>query len=49
MLTIDFAGKVLVIPYDYRIPKIRITTSQKEKLKNERIVVRVDGWDVDSF
>ncbi|XP_062570855.1 DIS3-like exonuclease 1 [Saccostrea cucullata] len=41
-------GKVLVIPWDYRIPKIRISTKQVEKLKDQRIVVRIDSWDIDS-
>ncbi|XP_022315246.2 DIS3-like exonuclease 1 [Crassostrea virginica] len=41
-------GKVLVIPWDYRIPKIRISTRQVEKLKNQRIVVRIDSWEIDS-
>ncbi|XP_013378724.1 DIS3-like exonuclease 1 [Lingula anatina] len=42
------SGKHLVIPYDYRIPKIRISTSQAEALKDHRIVVRIDSWDSDS-
>ncbi|XP_071139750.1 DIS3-like exonuclease 1 [Mytilus edulis] len=41
-------GKVLVIPWDYRIPKIRISTRQVEKLKDDRIIVRIDSWDIDS-
>ncbi|XP_069126738.1 DIS3-like exonuclease 1 [Argopecten irradians] len=41
-------GKVLVIPWDYRIPKIRISTRQVETLKDHRIVVRIDSWDSDS-
>ncbi|XP_048763599.2 DIS3-like exonuclease 1 [Ostrea edulis] len=41
-------GKVLVIPWDYRIPKIRISTRQVEKLKDQRIVVRIDSWEIDS-
>lgn len=42
------SGKVLVIPWDYRIPKIRISTRQVNTLKDQRIVVRIDSWDVDS-
>ena len=41
-------GKVLVIPWDFRIPKIRISTRQVDKLRDHRIVVRIDSWDVDS-
>ncbi|XP_071964819.1 DIS3-like exonuclease 1 [Antedon mediterranea] len=39
---------VLVIPYDYRIPKIRITTSQVASLQDQRIVVRIDSWEGNS-
>ncbi|XP_038076853.1 DIS3-like exonuclease 1 isoform X2 [Patiria miniata] len=42
------AGKVLVIPWDYRIPKIRISTRQAEALREDRIVVRLDSWETDS-
>lgn len=38
----------MVIPWDYRIPKIRISTRQVEKLKDQRIVVRIDSWEIDS-
>ncbi|ESO87500.1 hypothetical protein LOTGIDRAFT_127673 [Lottia gigantea] len=41
-------GKVLVIPYDYRIPKIRINTRQIDKLKDKRVVVRLDSWELGS-
>lgn len=40
--------RVLVCPYDVRIPKVRITTRQVEELKNHRIVVCIDSWPVDS-
>ncbi|XP_071112514.1 DIS3-like exonuclease 1 [Haliotis cracherodii] len=42
------AGKVLLIPWDYRIPKIRISTRQVGTLREDRIIVRIDSWDVDS-
>ncbi|WAR00124.1 DI3L1-like protein [Mya arenaria] len=42
------AGKLLVIPWDYRIPKIRISTRQVDALKDHRIIVRIDSWDIDS-
>ncbi|XP_035215219.1 DIS3-like exonuclease 1 [Stegodyphus dumicola] len=40
--------RILVIPYDYRIPKIRIVTKQAEGIRNHRIVVRIDNWDKES-
>ncbi|XP_059809058.1 DIS3-like exonuclease 1 [Hypanus sabinus] len=50
---IQFQGKnvrkVLVTPWDYRIPKIRITTQQAESLQNFRIIVRIDSWDSTSL
>lgn len=42
-------GKVVVVPRDYRIPKIRISTRQVDSLREERIVVRIDFWEVDSL
>ena len=41
--------KVLVVPYDIRIPKIRIGTRQARELRGRRIVVRIDSWEPDSF
>ncbi|XP_066923869.1 DIS3-like exonuclease 1 [Clytia hemisphaerica] len=35
------SSKVLGIPWDRKIPKIRITTRQKDRLKTERFVVRI--------
>lgn len=40
--------KVLVVPYDIRIPKIRIGTRQASQLRTHRIVVRIDSWGPDS-
>ncbi|XP_038623376.1 DIS3-like exonuclease 1 [Tachyglossus aculeatus] len=37
--------KILVTPWDYRIPKIRISTQQAEALQDFRVVVRVDSWE----
>ncbi|KAK6178827.1 hypothetical protein SNE40_011323 [Patella caerulea] len=45
---VNKGGKVLVIPYDYRIPKIRISTRQIDKLKDQRVLVRLDSWEMDS-
>jgi len=40
--------KVLTVPMDMKIPKIRIATRQANKLANSRIVVRIDSWSVNS-
>jgi len=42
------ARRVLVVPYDRRIPKIRILTSQVKKLSCERFAVAIDNWPVGS-
>ncbi|XP_066512745.1 DIS3-like exonuclease 1 [Hoplias malabaricus] len=41
--------KILVIPWDYRIPKIRISTQQAEVLQDHRVIVRLDSWDSTSL
>ncbi|XP_048418764.1 DIS3-like exonuclease 1 isoform X3 [Stegostoma tigrinum] len=41
--------KILVTPWDYRIPRIRISTQQAESLQNCRIIVRIDSWDSTSL
>jgi DIS3-like exonuclease 1 len=41
--------RILTLPYDYRIPKIRIVTAQAKKLSAERIVVRIDNWPTNSM
>ncbi|XP_029430598.1 DIS3-like exonuclease 1 isoform X2 [Rhinatrema bivittatum] len=43
------AQKILVTPWDYRIPKIRISTQQAETLQDWRVVVRIDSWDATSL
>ncbi|KAM5292142.1 DIS3-like exonuclease 1 isoform 2-T2 [Ctenodactylus gundi] len=43
------AQKILVIPWDHRIPKIRISTQQAEALQNFRVVVRIDSWESTSL
>jgi exoribonuclease R len=40
--------KILVVPFDFRIPLIRIQTRQYHQLINQRILVRIDSWDVKS-
>ena len=32
------------MPYDLRIPKIRISTRQANLLRSHRIVVHIDSW-----
>ncbi|XP_031571497.1 DIS3-like exonuclease 1 [Actinia tenebrosa] len=43
------SNKVLVAPWDYRIPRIRISTRQIDSLRDHRIVVRIDSWDINSM
>ncbi|KAF7262293.1 hypothetical protein EG68_00470 [Paragonimus skrjabini miyazakii] len=37
-------GWVLVTPWDRRIPRIRLHTTQASKLAQERFIVRIDSW-----
>ncbi|XP_030620937.1 DIS3-like exonuclease 1 [Chanos chanos] len=41
--------RILVIPWDYRIPKIRISTQQAEALQDHRVIVRLDSWESTSL
>uniref|UniRef100_A0A8C9VND5 DIS3-like exonuclease 1 n=1 Tax=Scleropages formosus TaxID=113540 RepID=A0A8C9VND5_SCLFO len=41
--------RILVIPWDRRIPKIRISTQQAEALQEHRVIVRLDSWDSTSL
>ncbi|KAG7468253.1 hypothetical protein MATL_G00140980 [Megalops atlanticus] len=41
--------RILVIPWDYRLPKIRISTQQAEALQGHRAIVRLDSWDSTSL
>ncbi|TSK19975.1 DIS3-like exonuclease 1 [Bagarius yarrelli] len=41
--------KILVIPWDCRVPKIRISTQQAEALQDHRVIVRVDSWESTSL
>ncbi|XP_059953129.1 DIS3-like exonuclease 1 isoform X5 [Mesoplodon densirostris] len=43
------ARKILVTPWDYRIPKILISTQQAEALQDFRVVVRIDSWESTSM
>ncbi|KAF5836943.1 hypothetical protein DUNSADRAFT_5220 [Dunaliella salina] len=36
---------VLVVPYDRRLPFVRVRTRTADRLLGQRFVVRVDGWD----
>ena len=40
--------RIVVVPYDRKIPKIRILTSQLKTLKNSRFVARIDNWPINS-
>eukprot|EP00557_Chaetoceros_sp_GSL56_P011417 CAMPEP_0176480310 /NCGR_PEP_ID=MMETSP0200_2-20121128/2208_1 /TAXON_ID=947934 /ORGANISM="Chaetoceros sp., Strain GSL56" /LENGTH=1290 /DNA_ID=CAMNT_0017876419 /DNA_START=195 /DNA_END=4067 /DNA_ORIENTATION=+ len=41
---------ILVIPMDYKIPRIRIKTRiAHDKLENKRLLVEIDSWDVSSM
>ncbi|KAM8972773.1 DIS3-like exonuclease 1 [Pelodytes ibericus] len=43
------AKKILVTPWDYRIPRIRISTQQASSLQDCRVVVRIDSWESTSL
>ncbi|TGZ63828.1 hypothetical protein CRM22_006707 [Opisthorchis felineus] len=45
---VEQTGWVLVTPWDRRIPRIRLHTTQAAKLAKERFVVRIDSWDAGS-
>ncbi|XP_003969771.2 LOW QUALITY PROTEIN: DIS3-like exonuclease 1 [Takifugu rubripes] len=36
---------ILTVPWDRRIPKIRISTQQADALQDHRVVVRIDSWE----
>ncbi|XP_040898622.1 DIS3-like exonuclease 1 isoform X2 [Toxotes jaculatrix] len=41
--------RILAVPWDHRIPKIRISTQQAETLQDHRVVVRIDSWESTSL
>ncbi|CAJ1050140.1 DIS3-like exonuclease 1 [Xyrichtys novacula] len=41
--------RILVVPWDHRIPKIRISTQQADTLQDHRVVVRIDSWEISSL
>ncbi|XP_072321345.1 DIS3-like exonuclease 1 [Eucyclogobius newberryi] len=41
--------RILTVPWDHRIPKIRISTQQADALQDHRVVVRIDSWDITSL
>nr|CUU99529.1 hypothetical transcript [Hymenolepis microstoma] len=41
-------GWIIVTPWDRRIPRVRIFTSEPAKLNGYRFVVRLDRWDASS-
>eukprot|EP00039_Didymoeca_costata_P004242 m.72153 g.72153 ORF g.72153 m.72153 type:complete len:1965 (-) comp12306_c0_seq2:340-6234(-) len=40
--------KVLGVPFDKRVPKIRFTTANKDSIMGKRLVVRIDNWPLNS-
>eukprot|EP00045_Choanoeca_perplexa_P017898 m.271002 g.271002 ORF g.271002 m.271002 type:complete len:651 (+) comp17669_c1_seq3:38-1990(+) len=47
---VDMPGsKALTVPMDPRLPKIRISSSNKQALANQRLVVRLDDWPIQSL
>ncbi|CAK6981761.1 DIS3-like exonuclease 1 [Scomber scombrus] len=41
--------RILAVPWDNRIPKIRISTQQADALQDHRVVVRIDSWESTSL
>ncbi|KAF0022328.1 hypothetical protein F2P81_025434 [Scophthalmus maximus] len=41
--------RILAVPWDHRIPKIRISTQQADALQDHRVVVRIDSWESSSL
>ncbi|XP_026175727.1 DIS3-like exonuclease 1 isoform X1 [Mastacembelus armatus] len=41
--------RILTVPWDRRIPKIRISTQQVDALQDHRVVVRIDSWESTSL
>ncbi|XP_034535039.1 DIS3-like exonuclease 1 [Notolabrus celidotus] len=41
--------RILGVPWDHRIPKIRISTQQADALQDHRVVVRIDSWESTSL
>ncbi|XP_026234124.1 DIS3-like exonuclease 1 isoform X1 [Anabas testudineus] len=41
--------RILSVPWDRRIPKIRISTQQADALQDHRVVVRIDSWESTSL
>jgi DIS3-like exonuclease 1 len=42
------SGWLMAVPWDSRIPKIRIKSRQTAEIANSRILVQIDVWDIDS-
>ena len=38
---------ILVIPFDRRIPKIRVRTRHLNEYQNSRVVVSIDSWEIE--
>eukprot|EP00798_Chlamydomonas_sp_ICE-L_P031430 gene31430-6606_t len=42
-------SSVMFMPIERRFPMVRITTRQADTLMDKRLVVVIDGWDIDSM
>ncbi len=40
--------KLMAVPMDRRIPKVRVASRQASQLANARIVIRIDDWPINS-
>ncbi|KAM8894854.1 LOW QUALITY PROTEIN: DIS3-like exonuclease 1 [Spinachia spinachia] len=43
------AQRLLAVPWDHRIPKIRVSTQRADALQDHRVVVRIDSWESSSL
>ncbi|KYR01012.1 putative mitotic control protein [Tieghemostelium lacteum] len=39
---------VFIIPFDYRIPAIRVPTRNPQMFQGKRVIIRLDSWDLHS-
>ena len=40
----QLSGHTLAIPMDFKVPKIRLRVNEIARLKNQRLIVRIDSW-----
>ncbi|XP_037308770.2 DIS3-like exonuclease 1 [Pungitius pungitius] len=41
--------RLLAVPWDHRVPKIRVSSTQADALQDHRVVVRIDSWESSSL